>query len=250
MRGSRSLKFRAAGTIVAFAALSASATNADALIVYDPSAVAQAVKQVEQVEQGVQQIEQLKSQLQAQLNMLQSIGTNSASILPSINTQLGSILTSASGLGYTATDVQGLLTSIYPDAAAIQGLSSGDLSDALQAWHTATNASLQTALQTQQQIAQAQPTTQAAVQGALAASQSAVGQTSAVQATNQLLATVSTQLTQLQAILTTQARSAELLQQQAQADSAAALSTAAQFEQSVNDGTPPTPPGVTDTSSL
>lgn len=179
-----------------------------------------------------------------------SIGTNSASLLPSINTQLGSILSSASGLGYTATDVESLLTSIYPDAAAIEGLSSGDLTNALQAWHTATNASLQTALRTQQQVAQAQPTTQAAVQGALAASQSAVGQTSAVQATNQLLATVSIQLTQLQAILTTQARAAELLQQQQQSDSSAAETTAEGIGTAVNDGTTPAPPGVTNTSSL
>lgn len=247
MTVTQTLRLRAVAAAVAFAALSAAAPEADAMIVYDPSAVAQAIKQVEQ---GVQQIEQLKSQLQAQMNMLQSIGTNSASALPSINTQLGSILTSASGLGYTATDVQGLLTSIYPDAAAIQGLSSGDLTNALQTWHAATNASLQTALQTQQQIAQAQPTTQAAVQGALAASQSAAGQTSAVQATNQLLATVSTQLTQLQAILTTQARAAELVQQQQQTDSSAAERTAEAIGTAVNDAPTPASAGVTNTSSL
>jgi P-type conjugative transfer protein TrbJ len=247
MPGSKTLKLRAALAAAALAAVTVTASNADAMIVYDPSAVAQAVKQVEQ---GVQQIEQLKSQLQAQMNMLQSIGTNAASVLPSINSELGSILTSASGIGYTASDVQSLLSSVYPNASAIQGLSPTDLTNALQVWHSATDASLQTALRTQQQIAQAQPTTQAAIQGALAASQSAPGQTTAIQATNQLLATVSAQLTQLQAILTTQARAAELAQQQAQADSAAALSTASQFEQSVNGGTPPTPPGVTDTSSL
>jgi P-type conjugative transfer protein TrbJ len=232
---------------VAFAALSTAATNANALVVYDPSAVAQAIKQVEQ---GVQQIEQLKSQLQAQMNMLQSIGTNYASVLPSINGQLSLILSSASGIGYAASDVQSLLSNVYPNASAIQGLSPSDLTNALQAWHSATDASLQTALRTQNQIAQAQPTTQAAVQGALAASQSAPGQTSAIQATNQLLATVSAQLTQLQAILTTQARAAELAQQQQLSDSAAAERTAEDIGTAVNGGTPPTAPGVTDTSSL
>jgi P-type conjugative transfer protein TrbJ len=91
---------------------------------------------------------------------------------------------------------------------------------------------------------------QASVTSAIGASQAASGQTSAIQATNQLLATVSAQLTQLQAILTTQARAVELAEQQARADSAAALSTASQFEESVNGGAPPTAPGVTDTSNL
>lgn len=247
MPGSSTLTLRAAAAAMAFAAVAAAAGNADAMIVYDPSAVAQAVKQVQQ---GVEELEQLKSQLQAQMNMLQSIGTNSASVLPSINSQLGSILSSASGIGYTATDVQSLLSSVYPNASAIQGLSPSDLTNALQAWHSATDASLQTALRTQQQVAQAQPTTQAAVQGALAASQSAPGQTSAIQATNQLLATVSTQLAQLQAILTTQARAVELAQQQQQSDSAAAESTAESIGTAVNGGAGPASSGVTNTSSL
>jgi P-type conjugative transfer protein TrbJ len=217
------------------------------LPVVDTSAIAQAIKQVQQ---GVQQIESLQAQVTAQTNMLKSIGSNYASILPSMNSDLASILSTASGVGYGATDVQSLLNSIYPNASAIAGMSPTDLSNALQAWHNTTNQSLQTALQTQQKIAQAQPSMQGAVTSALSASQSASGQTSAIQATNQLLATVSAQLTQLQAILTTQARAAELAQQQAQADSAAALTTASQFEQSVNGGTPPVPPGVTDTSSL
>jgi P-type conjugative transfer protein TrbJ len=167
-----------------------------------------------------------------------------------MNSDLASILSSASGVGYGASDVQTLLDSIYPNASAIAGLSPTDLSNALQAWHNSTNQSLQTALQTQQRIAQQQPLMQSAVTSALGASQAASGQTSAIQATNQLLATVSAQLTQLQAILTTQARAVELVQQQQQTDSAAGLTTSDQAVAAFHDPTPPTVEAVTDTSSL
>jgi P-type conjugative transfer protein TrbJ len=217
------------------------------MAVIDVRAIAQAAKQVSQ---GVEEINHLKSQVDAQMNMLKSIGSNYASILPGMNGELASILSSASGIGYSASDVTGLLQSLYPDAPTIAGLTPTDLANALQAWHNATNQSLQTALQTQQRIAQQQPSMQAAVTSALGASQGAAGQTSAIQATNQLLATVSAQLTQLQAILTTQARAVELAQQQQQADSATALTTSEQAAQALNGTPPPTVEAITDTSSL
>lgn len=248
MPGSKSPKLRAAAAAVVFAAASAASTGAHAMLpVVDAGAIAQAVKQVSQ---GVEEINHLKAQVDAQMNMLKSIGPNYASILPSMNSDLASILSSASGIGYSASDVQTLLQSVYPDAPTIAGLSPSDLTNALQAWHNTTNQSLQTALQTQQRIAQAQPGMQSAVTNALTASQSASGQTSAIQATNQLLATVSAQLTQLQAILTTQARTAELIEQQQQSDGAAAFTTAQSVLNQVNDTPPPAAPTVTDTSSL
>ena len=74
----------------------------------------------------------------------------------------------------------------------------------------------------QNQIARGQPTTAAQVAQAVQASQGAAGQTAAIQATNQLLATVSAQLTQLQNLLITQARAEQTLAAQAQATQAAA----------------------------
>ena len=247
MPGSTNPKLRAAAAAIAFAAFSAASTGAHAMLpVVDAGAIAQAVKQVSQ---GVEEINHLKAQVDAQMNMLKSIGPNYTSILPSMNSDLASILSSASGIGYSASDVQTLLQSVYPDAPTIAGLSPSDLTNALQAWHNTTNQSLQTALQTQQRIAQAQPSMQGAVTNALGASQSAAGQTSAIQATNQLLATVSAQLTQLQAILTTQARAVELAQQQQLTDATAAETTAEAAAQNFNTP-PPAPSGVTDTSSL
>ena len=61
-----------------------------------------------------------------------------------------------------------------------------------------------------------------AVNGAVAASQGAAGQTAAIQATNQLLAALSSQLQGLQTILITQARTQETILAQQQAGAVAA----------------------------
>jgi P-type conjugative transfer protein TrbJ len=83
------------------------------------------------------------------------------------------------------------------------------LAQKLEAWSRASGQTLQDALQVQNQIVQAQGAIASAVGGAVAASQGAQGQTAAIQATNQLLAALSTQLTQLQTLLITQGRQAQ-----------------------------------------
>jgi P-type conjugative transfer protein TrbJ len=81
----------------------------------------------------------------------------------------------------------------------------------------------------QNRIAQGQPVTTSQVTSAVGASQGAAGQTSAIQATNQLLATVTAQLTQLQALLITQARAEQTLAAQAQASQAAGAADSQRF---------------------
>ena len=103
---------------------------------------------------------------------------------------------------------------------------------------------------TQNAAAQTQPTTASAVQSAVAASQSAVGSTGATQATNQILASVSTQLAQLIAILTTQARAQESLAAQRIADAAAASTTTDAAAAAMNPAAITPAPGVTNTTSL
>ena len=87
----------------------------------------------------------------------------------------------------------------------------------------------QKAMQVQNQIAQGQAGVAAQVGGAVSASQAAPGQTAAIQATNQLLATVTGQLTQLQALLITQARAEQTLAAQAQASQAAGAADSQRF---------------------
>jgi P-type conjugative transfer protein TrbJ len=73
-------------------------------------------------------------------------------------------------------------------------------------------------------VAQTQSSTSNVVATGVAASQGAPGQTAAIQATNQLIAALSTQLSQLQTLMLTAARSAETAEAQHQSVTAAAAS--------------------------
>lgn len=172
--------------------------------VYDPAAVAQMLKQVSQ---GLQQIQALQAQLANSQRMLQSLGLDVTGPLRDIAGQATALLRQAQGLGYTAADISRDFSTLYPGDLA--GQTPAALADKLKAWSQASRQTLQDALQVQNQIAQAQGATAGAVGAAVDASQAAAGQTAAVQATNQLLAALSTQLTQLQSLLITQGRQAQ-----------------------------------------
>lgn len=174
------------------------------VIVEDPRAILQAIKQVQQ---GLEQVQALRDQLAQQARMLQSLGTDVTGPLAQIAGEATTLMRQAQGLGYQATDLSQDFAAAYPTDLA--GLSPKALADRLAAWSQNSRAALQQALAVQNQIAQAQPVTAQAVGAAVIASQEAAGQTAAVQATNQLLMALSTQLSQLQSLLITQARQAQ-----------------------------------------
>jgi P-type conjugative transfer protein TrbJ len=180
--------------------------------VIDPVAIAQAVRQVAQ---QLQQIQLLETQLANEAAMLRSLGTNVTAPLLSINAAATQLLQNAQGIGYNSQNVAAQYSQTYP--TSMSGASFAQIVQALATWQAGSRQTLQQAMATQNQIVQAQTVTATAVQGAVAASQNASGQTGAVQATNQLLAALSTQLTQLQTILITQARATQIAQAQAQA---------------------------------
>ncbi|HZK98539.1 MAG TPA: conjugal transfer protein TrbJ [Caulobacteraceae bacterium] len=184
--------------------------------VIDPIAIAQAVKQVSQ---QLQQIAQLEAQLNNEAAMLRSLGTNVTGPLLTINAQATQLLQQAQGIGYNSQNVAQQYSQVYP--ANMEGMSFAQIIQALASWQTNSRQTLQQAMATQNQIVQSQTVTANAVNGAVAASQGAAGQTGAIQATNQLLAALSTQLTQLQTILITQARATQTAEAQAQAAQAA-----------------------------
>lgn len=186
------------------------------ITVIDPGAIAQAIKQVSQ---QLAQIQLLQAQLSNQAAMLQRLGTDVTGPLAAITAQATQLLRQAQGIGYNSQNLVQQYEQIYP--ATMQGLSFAQTGQALTTWQANSRQTLQEAMATQNQVVQAQPATAAAVNGAVAASQSAAGETAAVQATNQLLAALSTQLTELQTILITSGRAAQTAQAQAQAAQAA-----------------------------
>lgn len=172
--------------------------------VYDPTGLAQMIKQVQQ---GLQQIQALQNQVTQQARMLQTLGVDVTGPLRDIAGQATSLLQQARGLGYQASSITEGFSDLYP--SDLSGLSPKALAERLATWREHSRQTLQEAMQVQNQIVQAQPTTASAVGAAVSASQGAAGQTAAIQATNQLLAALSSQLTQLQTLLITQARQSE-----------------------------------------
>lgn len=187
------------------------------IAVIDLKAILQAEQQVSQ---GLTQIQRLESQLSNQALMLQKLQTDITGPIAQIAGQGAQILQQAQGIGYGAQNIAQQYSSVYP--STMPGASLAATQASLATWRNNNSLAIQQALQMQNQIAQGQPLTTSQVQSAVAASQGAAGQTAAIQATNQLLATVTTQLTQLQNLLITQARAEQVLAAQQQASQAAA----------------------------
>ena len=150
--------------------------------------------------------------------MLQKLQTDVTGPIAQIASQATGILQQAQGIGYGAQNVAQQYATLYP--STMPGASLATTQASLGTWRQNNALALQQALQMQNAIAQGQPITSAQVASAVSASQGAAGQTSAIQATNQLLATVTAQLTQLQNLLITQARAEQTLAAQVQASQA------------------------------
>jgi P-type conjugative transfer protein TrbJ len=176
------------------------------LATIDVKAIAQMAKQVEQASQ---QLTQLKQQVANQQQMLSKLGSNISPELGSIVQDATSIMKSAQGIGYNAKNVTGQMDQLYPKSMTVDQILS-----ATQNWQNASQQTRIEAMNAQNAIVDSQGRTQNAVNGAVNASQNAAGQTAAVQATNQLLAALSTQLTGLQTLLLTQMRAAQTLEAQ------------------------------------
>ena len=194
------------------------------MAVIDLKAILQAEQQVSQ---GLTQIQRLESQLSNQAAMLQHLQTDITGPIAQITGQATAILQQAQGIGYGAQNVAQQYAALYP--TTMPGASLASTQASLATWRQNNALALQDALQMQNQIAQGQPITSAQVASAVSASQGAAGQTAAIQASNQLLATVSAQLTQLQNLLITQARAEQTLAAQAQASQASGAADSQRF---------------------
>jgi P-type conjugative transfer protein TrbJ len=185
------------------------------MAVIDVRAILQAEQQVSN---SLTQIQRLEAQLTNQAAMLQKLQTDITGPIAQIASQATGILQQAQGIGYGAQNVAQQYARLYP--STMPGASLATTQASLATWRQNNALALQQALQMQNAIAQGQPITSAQVASAVSASQGAAGQTSAIQATNQLLATVTAQLTQLQNLLITQARAEQTLAAQVQASQA------------------------------
>ncbi|ARR57694.1 hypothetical protein HY78_29800 (plasmid) [Rhizorhabdus wittichii DC-6] len=222
-RRRRSMKPRILAAALALGAITTTALTpigvtpaSAAMPVVDVKAIAQMLKQVKA---ATDQVTQLKAQLDAQTRMLNKITTDISPELSSILNDATSIMQSANGIGYNAKSLTSDLDRIYPQD--LLGSSWDQITSQQQDWELRTRDTRREAMEAQNAIAQSQSRTQSAVSRAVSASQGADGQTAAIQATNQLLAALSTQLSGLQTLLITQMRAAETANAQRAAEQAA-----------------------------
>ena len=198
------------------------------MTVIDPAAIAQAIKQVNQ---QLQMISHLQQQVAGQAAMLQKLGVDVTGPLRQITSEATALLHTAQGIGYQGQNLAQQFQNLYP--SDLKGKSFAQVQQSLAGWQAGSRQTLQEAMATQNLIVQSQPTTASAVNAAVTASQGAAGQTAAIQATNQLLASLSTQLTQLQTILITQGRAQQTAEAQAQGARAAAAAESQRDRKSV-----------------
>lgn len=192
--------------------------------VIDLTAIARAQSEIAN---QLTQIQRLEAQLANQAQMLQKMQTDITGPVAQITSQTTGILQQAQGIGYGAQNVAQQYASLYP--STMPGASLATTQAALATWRRNNALALQQALQVQNQITQGHGAIASQVAGAVTASQGAAGQTAAIQATNQLLAAVTGQLTQLQALLITQARAEQTLAAQVQASQAAGAADSQRF---------------------
>lgn len=187
------------------------------MTVIDPAAIAQMTSQVAN---SLRQIEQLQSQITNQVAMLQKLGTDVTQPLTQINQQATQLLQQAQAIGYNSRSIAQQFQQLYP--SDMTGQSFAQIRQRLASWESNSRLTMQDSMAAQNQLVRSQSTTAGAVNSAVAASQGAAGQTAAVQATNQLLAALSTQLQGLQTILIAQARTQDTILAQQQAGAIAA----------------------------
>lgn len=203
-------------------------------IVYDPTNYAQnvltAARSLQQINNQITQIQNQAQSLINQARNLTSLPTNTLSSFRQSIDRTRQLINQAQQIAYNVADVDRVFSQRYP-AGSLTGTSQGDLvSSAQSRWHDAL-ASYQDALRTSATVAGNIDDTRTQVGTLVDASQSATGALQAAQAGNQLLALQTRQLADLTAMLSAQARSANIAAARAAADEAQGREQARRFSQ-------------------
>lgn len=216
-----SLARRLTAAVAALSLLAAPTAHAQ-LTVFDPSNYTQMLAQVSN---SLKQISQLETQISQSEAMLASIPGDVTAPFTQIRSQALQIMQQAQGLGYQTSNLTAAFNTAYP--SSMTGQTPTQVNAALADWQARTRQTLQDAMSMQNQVVSGQGATSSAISSAITMSQGASGQTAAAQATNQLLAAVSTQLTQLQNLLITSERAMQTAEAERQAQVAAAQAESA-----------------------
>ncbi len=202
----------AAALALVLGATAALPAHAQGRIVFDPTNYAQAVLQATRALQTVNnQIRQLQNDAQ----MLASLNLQMAPELEDAIGNARALFEQAQAVRYNLNSIAQEIETLYPDD--FRSLNLEDVLAQSDAWMGESRTNLEALMAQQARAAEGLTGTQGQVRRALGASAGASGQTSAIQATNQMLGVLSTQLADLQALQIAQSRAlaSERLEQEA-----------------------------------
>lgn len=195
-------------------------------VVYDPTAVGQLITQVNN---QVQMLNNMVQQLQQGTAMLNPLGSNILPGLSSLTQNTQSLLNNLNNIGSMGSSLTSALSSQYPtDFSNLQSVSA--ILSKLSAMQAQTRSAMQSSMEMQNQIAANQPQISGAMSSAVSASNAASGPTGALQATNQMLATLSQQIADLQTILIAHMRAEDAERMNAQSNQSSIGAANAAFE--------------------
>jgi P-type conjugative transfer protein TrbJ len=180
-------------------------------IVYDPTAVAQLLNQVKN---QVQILNSMVQQVQQGANMLQGLGTNLVPGLSGLMQQTRLLMNNLNGIQNLGANLPATLATSFPtDFSSLGNINAilGTVAPMLDQVRQAQEQSMSL----QNQLANNIPQYSSAIQSGVDASNNAAGPTAAMQATNQILAAMSAQLSDVLAALIAHERAEE---QRAMAD--------------------------------
>ena len=161
-------------------------------IVFDPAIYA---KNIQQVQQDIQMLQIMQQQLQQEEMMLASLNIN---LFPQLEASMNQLQAIIEQPAYLAANVQAVISTDYPLNFA--NVSNTQMLALQQQWQQNQRSALVENRQIQNQIVAQMPTTSSQVGQLVAASNSAPGATSALQAGNQIVATLAGQLQELEAL--------------------------------------------------
>ncbi len=195
-------------------------------VVYDPTAVGHLITQVNN---QVQMLNNMIQQVQQGTAMLNPLGSNILPGLSALTQNTQSLISNLNNIGSMGSSLTNALSSQYPtDFSNLQSVSA--ILAKLSAMQAQTRSAMQSSIEMQNQIAANQPQISWAMSSAVTASNAASGPTAALQATNQILATLSQQMADLQNILIAHMRAEDAERMNAQSAQTSIGAANAAFE--------------------
>ncbi|MCI0429694.1 MAG: hypothetical protein L0210_04000 [Rhodospirillales bacterium] len=179
-------------------------TAAASMIVYDPNNYSQNLLQAIR---ALDQLRTMTRQLETELRMIQSLGTTKRDDIQSVMRKMESLLYHTDGLGFDLEHIEDDFEVLYPEEYNSEDYRR--IAAQAERWMAQNRAAVRESMSTTSLAAENLARHDQRLQELLAASDSAVGTTAAIQAGNQILASLGAQIADMSALIIAQNRAVD-----------------------------------------